>query len=434
MAKQNFMAGGFVGKLGATVGQRWRNKRTIRSYVIPKNPQTPAQRANRGKFAQAIHAAQEAIIFNKGAPCWDKIDVTEWQQRVSTAKQRIDSGVTGDNILPFYPDGYSPYITVTYAYYVFAHTAGQAGTVTIYVPQWTAQEVGRAMFIQLKITTEAGQPENIYREITDIVAGTTNTVQLTVPPEVQAISAIEIMGVSTDDATHDGKMVYIAGLVPVEYKPAELTVQNYISCFNEICRVSVKSGIIEGDTPNTKLYGRFYNSDSGEYEELNIAQYEYTPSPSAGRPARIGFSIPIKYVLTEGNVWALKTAGTSEKGYSYFSEPLAAEITFSRLQKIDGKKIGIGNITGNILEFTFAIHAYPTDAPIEISNILARGKTSGKLISSQDIEILSGGTFTTDGQVITARAVIEDEVTTTEDWEVNVTASSYGEKYSVELS
>ena len=95
MAKQNFMAGGFVGKLGATVGQRWRNKRTIRSYVIPKNPQTPAQRANRGKFAQAIHAAQEAIIFNKGAPCWDKIDVTEWQQRVSTAKQRIDSGVTG---------------------------------------------------------------------------------------------------------------------------------------------------------------------------------------------------------------------------------------------------------------------------------------------------------------------------------------------------
>ena len=134
----------------------------------------------------------------------------------------------------------------------FAHTAGQAGTVTIYVPQWTAQEVGRAMFIQLKITTEAGQPENIYREITDIVAGTTNTVQLTVPPEVQAISAIEIMGVSTDDATHDGKMVYIAGLVPVEYKPAELTVQNYISCFNEICRVSVKSGIIEGDTPNTK--------------------------------------------------------------------------------------------------------------------------------------------------------------------------------------
>ena len=73
-------------------------------------------------------------------------------------------------------------------------------------------------------------------------------------------------------------------------------------------------------------------------------------------------------------------------------------------------------------------YTYPTDAPIEISNILARGKTSGKLISSQDIEILSGGTFTTDGQVITARAVIEDEVTTTEDWEVNVTASSYGEK------
>jgi hypothetical protein len=427
------MAGGFVGKLGATVGQRWRNKRTIRSYVIPKNPQTPAQRANRGKFAQAIHAAQEAIIFNKGAPCWDKIDVTEWQQRVSTAKQRIDSGVTGDNILPFYPDGYSPYITVTYAYYVFAHTAGQAGTVTIYVPQWTAQEVGRAMFIQLKITTEAGQPENIYREITDIVAGTTNTVQLTVPPEVQAINTIEIMGVSTDDATHDGKMVYIAGLVPVEYKPAELTVQNYISCVNEICRVNVNSGIIEGDTPNTKLHGRFYNSDSGEYEELNIAQYEYIPSPRPGRPARIGFSIPIKYVFTEGNVWALKTAGTSEKGYSYFSEPLTAQATFTRQQNIDGDKIGIGNVTGDILEFTFAIHARPTNAPITISVVVARGKTSRESLTSENIEILSGGTFTTDGQVITARAVMDGEATITEDWEVDVTASSYGEKYSVEM-
>ena len=54
MAKQNFLAGGFYGKLGAMVGQRWKNKRTIRTYVIPHNPNTPEQRKNRNGFAGAV--------------------------------------------------------------------------------------------------------------------------------------------------------------------------------------------------------------------------------------------------------------------------------------------------------------------------------------------------------------------------------------------
>ena len=57
MAKQNFLAGGFYGKLGAMVGQRWKNKRTIRTYVIPHNPNTPEQRKNRNGFAGAVQFA-----------------------------------------------------------------------------------------------------------------------------------------------------------------------------------------------------------------------------------------------------------------------------------------------------------------------------------------------------------------------------------------
>ena len=51
MAIQNFLSGGYYGKLGETVGQRWKNKRTIRSYVIPRNPRTEKQQAKRVRFS-----------------------------------------------------------------------------------------------------------------------------------------------------------------------------------------------------------------------------------------------------------------------------------------------------------------------------------------------------------------------------------------------
>ena len=62
MAVQNFLSGGYYGKLGETVGQRWKNKRTIRTYVIPRNPRTEKQQANRGLFANAVTFAQIGLF------------------------------------------------------------------------------------------------------------------------------------------------------------------------------------------------------------------------------------------------------------------------------------------------------------------------------------------------------------------------------------
>jgi hypothetical protein len=115
MAIQNFISGGFYGKLGEVVGQRWRNKRTIRRYVIGANPQTPLQQANRQNFRKAIELAQFAMNINKSAPAWDNEAVPEFSLRTGTAKSRLQLGLSESEAIPLFPDGYVPYHSFTYA-------------------------------------------------------------------------------------------------------------------------------------------------------------------------------------------------------------------------------------------------------------------------------------------------------------------------------
>jgi len=46
----NFLKGTYSGKVGATVGAKWKNKGTVRTFAIPSNPNTPAQQAVRSGF------------------------------------------------------------------------------------------------------------------------------------------------------------------------------------------------------------------------------------------------------------------------------------------------------------------------------------------------------------------------------------------------
>ena len=110
MAKQNFLSGGYYGKLGMTVGQRWKNIRTIRSYVIPHNPRTPAQQANRGQFGDCVFFAQVGMQLNYKAPCFEAADKTAWNYRMSVARGLQDLGLTELERFPLYPLNFSvPY-------------------------------------------------------------------------------------------------------------------------------------------------------------------------------------------------------------------------------------------------------------------------------------------------------------------------------------
>lgn len=113
MAKQNFLAGGYYGKLGATVGQRWKNQRTIRTYVVPVNPRTPKQMANRSKFSAAVPFAQKGMSMNYRNPAFASETTTEWALRMSAAKYAMDLGLSDVAAIPIVPRGFTSAYTIT---------------------------------------------------------------------------------------------------------------------------------------------------------------------------------------------------------------------------------------------------------------------------------------------------------------------------------
>lgn len=50
MGKMNLLKANWIGKVGETVGAKWKNKKVIRTYSIPSNPRTDAQMSVRGVF------------------------------------------------------------------------------------------------------------------------------------------------------------------------------------------------------------------------------------------------------------------------------------------------------------------------------------------------------------------------------------------------
>ncbi len=113
MAKQNFLSGGYYGKLGVTVGQRWKNIRTIRSYVIPANPRTAKQQANRGQFGGAVSKSQLAMQMNYNATCFEHSDFSKWNYRMKTARELQDNAMLDLDLLPLYPTTFVPPFLIT---------------------------------------------------------------------------------------------------------------------------------------------------------------------------------------------------------------------------------------------------------------------------------------------------------------------------------
>ncbi len=113
MAIQNFLSGGYYGKLGATVGQRWKNKRTIRTYVVPANPRTPTQQANRGKFADAVTYAQMGMQMNYYCTLFEDPNFTKWNYRMKVARELKNAGLSGLDLIPLYPTSFNPPILLT---------------------------------------------------------------------------------------------------------------------------------------------------------------------------------------------------------------------------------------------------------------------------------------------------------------------------------
>lgn len=61
--------GGFSGKVGPVVGAKWKSIDYMRSYVIPSNPNTPAQQTQRTRFAAMVALARQ-LLTSVIQPFW----------------------------------------------------------------------------------------------------------------------------------------------------------------------------------------------------------------------------------------------------------------------------------------------------------------------------------------------------------------------------
>lgn len=167
MAKQNFLNGGYIGKLGNTVGQRWKDKKIVRTYVIPANPNTPAQQTARQQFATANKLAQQAMNINGHTGVWDTSTKPEYSQRVGQAMKRLRLGYSEQDSLPLYPEGQSPAVGLTITDVTYNETENK------YIFQTQGFSLNNPLATEITFFTPLNYAANKYQE--NIIHGTVDS-------------------------------------------------------------------------------------------------------------------------------------------------------------------------------------------------------------------------------------------------------------------
>lgn len=205
MAIQDFVSGGFYGKVGALVGQRWKNKRTVRSYVIPHNPRTELQQSNRSRFAAAVQYAQIALVFNKGSPMWQSAGVTEFQRRVGQAKRAVDNGESDWLAVPLYPSGSTPSTILADV----RRTSGSPGQLLLSSVTLSGLQVARRFFFQVCLWNTETSAWDLVNIMTTSTPGSSVLCNETVPTKYDFSEGVTIFGITNDDSEHEGQFIYI---------------------------------------------------------------------------------------------------------------------------------------------------------------------------------------------------------------------------------
>lgn len=207
MAIQNFISGGYYGKLGATVGQRWKNKRTVRAYVIPKNPRTEKQQANRNVFKDALPFAQMGMAANFKAPCWNLPNTTEWNARVSEVRKKQKAGVSGISLIPLFPDSFTPAYSITN----FEATVDYDPDNPVLLISGNLPQTNRSMSVFVANMVDGAQQEPFYCSAVLNVASTPQ-LEISLPAGKQLNVNDWIVCCSIDDSDAQNDMVVSSAL------------------------------------------------------------------------------------------------------------------------------------------------------------------------------------------------------------------------------
>lgn len=272
MSKFNFLAGGYYGKLGQTVGQRWKNKRNLRTYVIPANPKTPAQVENRFLFAGATKASQLAMQMNNGAGFWKNPDMTEWNVRMKSARQYYTDGMNMYQFLPAIPYGFIPaYIAET-----AIARSGQTLTFTVFAEDDIS---GRSMSVLVQAQNkETLELDDLLLTATVGGSGGTYTFSVTLPDTHTVTSDCYVIAVSRDDNADNTDTIYLYPQIALSAKEVvDVTVTQIQAAYNGAgaCRLTFTfdTTLESGGTVSNVVVSGNYQKQAKEYDFSQSSDY-----------------------------------------------------------------------------------------------------------------------------------------------------------------
>jgi len=274
VAIQNFISGGFYGKLGDVVGQRWHNKRVIRTHVIPYNPRTEKQQANRQLFALATALAQEAYNLNKGSPLWDTTKMGQFSQMVGLAKRRLQAGMSPSEALPLYPDGHISNVTLSNP---SANWSAWPGRVTITDDSYTFTD-SRTMDIIIQAFDERQNQWVFFNDAVTIPAGSQFSYSFDTDNRYSIPAGGSVQAASSDDASFSGSSIQLPALSLTQ--PSKVTIQTpiafspfvYLSGFEAI-RSTITTDLLNRDFSWEIEFRGWYIPDGDWYEDNTIIEF-----------------------------------------------------------------------------------------------------------------------------------------------------------------
>ena len=321
MAKQNFIGGGYYGKLGDTVGQRWKNKRTIRSYVIPRNPRTDVQQANRARFKNLVPYAQLGMSANKGATVFIKENMTEWQARMSACSYFNSLGYNELDLVPLYPADYvAPYVIS-----IVKRTNKEKDTFQYLEAVGTLPNNTRSVTVLAKYVQGSEKPSEVYlfegvfeqNEDYNLKVSIPDGLELTEDTKVRIISrddvdsaadmiASAMVNVSKPDITYIDFDTSVTAITHEGATYSILTNQNFMEGETVATGITIKS-VVRGQWQTYNLTGVSIVNDGGKAKLVGeLSNYDANNIPAFAGGSQVYFgSISISntsYVISASDV------------------------------------------------------------------------------------------------------------------------------------
>lgn len=321
MAVQNFIEGGFYGKLGQTVGQRWRNIRIIKAYTIPHNPRTPKQQAMRGLFAEAVESSQVSMMLNQGSPIFDVEDNTSWGVRMASALARQKLGLTGFNLLPVIPKDFLPTFTANQIKLV----STIPNTSATFSLQGELPDVARNISIIYGTKQSASEEYQVSIATAVLNVGTPSTFTIADSHPEAFNSFSKFLIISNDDTTTDKKTLYMPETFLSTHEPITrafnttinsvlrndktfrvILAEPFINATTTLTGVSIRA-VCNGSWVNENIASPVLVNESGQFA-IEFTQSESNNSKiwafPTGSTVTIGSvsAINADYILTASNV------------------------------------------------------------------------------------------------------------------------------------